>query len=152
MEKICFVSKSIFVVVKYTLEEEYDYDFRLVGISCHAKDYRLCWCLNRFLGLGFVKDTNDLEIIGEGFFSGSTHSMYSYYDEEDQNEFYLIANRDSRGYLLPEQKQADFLLMIKESLPLNLDEFIKDLRSLDLILTSFEIDVEKLKSKENLIF
>lgn len=138
--------------MKYTLEDDYDYDFRLVGISCHAKDYRLCWCLNRFLNLGFIKDNNDLEIVGDGLFEGSKHSMFSYYDEEDQNEYFLIANRDSQGFLLPEQKQADFVLLIKESLPLDLDGFVKELRSLDLILTSFEIDVEKLKSKENLIF
>ena len=79
--------------MKYLLEEEYDYEFRLIGISCHAKDYRLCWSLNRFLGLGLIKEDQNLSIIEEGLFGGSTHSMYSWYDEENHHEYFLITNR-----------------------------------------------------------
>lgn len=138
--------------MKYQLEEEYDYEFRLIGISCHAKDYRLCWSLNRFAGLGLVKEDQYLSIVEEGLFGGSSHSIYSWFDEENHNEYFLIANRDSSGYLIPEQKQADYLLMIRESLPLDLDKLIKSLRSMEIILTSFQIDVTSLKSRKNLIF
>ena len=39
--------------MKYTLLEEYDYDFTLIGISCHAKDYRICWSINQRFGYDF---------------------------------------------------------------------------------------------------
>lgn len=138
--------------MKYTLdlEEGLDYDFKLIGLSCHAKDYRVSWCLNRFLNMQFVKE-EDLTIVGEGLFGDSHHSVYSYFDEENQNQYHLICNRDSTGFLLPEQKQADYVIMIKESLPLDIDYLIEQIRSIDLVLTSFEIDVSSLKSKQNLI-
>ena len=46
---------------KHLLEIEYDYDFVLIGISSHEKDYRVCWALNNKLGLELVK-TEPFEI------------------------------------------------------------------------------------------
>ncbi len=138
--------------MKYILEEEYDYDFQLIGISCHAKDYRLSWAINYQLGFRLEKQEKDLEILSDNPFEGSAHSLYAYYEEEDHHEYYLIGNRDGSGYLIPEQRQADFVIMIKSSLPVDLDDIIARLRKIDLVLTAFSIDVEKLKSKKNLIF
>ena len=138
--------------MKYVLEEEYDYDFKLIGISCHAKDYRLCWAINNQLKLELEKEDKDLEILSDNPFEGSSHSIYSFFEEEDQNEYFLIANRDSAGFLIPEQRQADFVFMIKNTLPVNADEILSKLREIDQVLTAFEIDVENLKSKKNLIF
>lgn len=138
--------------MKYILEEEYDYDFKLIGISCHARDYRLGWAINHQLGYRLEKQEKDLEIFSDNPFEGSAHSLYAYFDEENQNEYYLICNRDSAGYLIPEQRQADFVMMIKESLPVNSQEVVVGLKQIELILTAFEIDVKALKSKKNLIF
>ena len=49
--------------MKYTLLEEYDYDFTLIGISCHAKDYRICWSINQRFGYDFEKQEHDLEML-----------------------------------------------------------------------------------------
>ncbi|MCB0381697.1 MAG: IPExxxVDY family protein, partial [Flavobacteriales bacterium] len=46
---------------KIILSLEEDYDFALLGISCHTKDYRLCWELNKVLNFDLVRST-DLEI------------------------------------------------------------------------------------------
>jgi len=46
---------------KHTLKIEYDFDFVLIGISSHEKDYRICWALNNVLGLDLTKK-NSLEI------------------------------------------------------------------------------------------
>ena len=138
--------------MKYVLEEEYDYDFKLIGISCHDKDYRLCWAINQKLKFNLEKEDKDLEILSDNPFEGSSHSMYSYFDEEDQNEFFLIGNRDGTGYLIPEQRQADFVLLVKEALPSDLTPMVDKLKEIELILTAFNISVDALKSKKNLIF
>ena len=46
---------------KLSLNFEEDYSFLLIGISCHAKDYRLCWELNKLLNFDFAR-ADDLEI------------------------------------------------------------------------------------------
>ena len=38
-----------------TLSFEYDYDFQLIGLYCHVKDYRLAWALNKRFEFDFVK-------------------------------------------------------------------------------------------------
>jgi len=138
--------------MKYLLEEEYEYDFRLIGISCHAQNYRVCWGINNALGLRLTRTDEDLEVLGKKSKELSTHSVYSYFDEELQNEYFLLSNRTSLGFLLPEQTMADYLLMLKEDSPLEISELTSKIRNIPFVLTTFELSVEELKSKENLIF
>ena len=49
--------------MKYHLEEEYEYDFELFGISTHEKDYRLCWAINNSLNISLERSSEDVELI-----------------------------------------------------------------------------------------
>ena len=42
-------------MAKQQLNIEYDYDFFLLGLVCQAKDYRLCFEVNKKLGVEFNK-------------------------------------------------------------------------------------------------
>ena len=110
--------------MKYTLEEEYEYDFRLIGISCHEKDYRICWGLNSRLHLSLAKEGRGVEVLIKKTNEFSKHALYSYFQEETENEFILLNNRSSSGHLLPERSQADYLFLIKESYDVNLEELM----------------------------
>jgi len=136
----------------YLLEDDYDYDFKLLGISCHEKDYRICWGINTHLGFSLEREENDIEVIIKKSNRHSLHSSFEYYDNDYDNEYFLLTNRSSLGYLIPEKAQADYLLMIKENYPVDLKDLISQLKSIPFVLTAFEIDVYSLKSKENLIF
>ena len=138
--------------MKYTLEEEYEYDFRLIGISCHEKDYRLCWGLNNGLCLSLAKEEGEIEVLIKKTNEFSKHALYSYFQEDTENEFSLLNNRSKSGYLVPEQAHADYLFMIKESYDVNIVELISKIKSIPFVLTAFEVKVGELKSKENLIF
>ena len=138
--------------MKYTLEEEYEYDFRLIGISCHEKDYRICWGLNSRLRLSLAKEGRGVEVLIKKTNEFSKHALYSYFQEETENEFILLNNRSSSGHLLPERSQADYLFLIKESYDVNLEELIFKIKSIPFVLTAFEVKVGDLKSKENLLF
>ena len=138
--------------MKYYLEDAYEYDFLLIGISCHEKDYRLSWALNQNLSLQLIKEKEDIEVFINKTNESSLHSFYSYKNEETQNEFILINNRSSTGFLIPEKNMADYLLIIKENFNYPLDFYLKKIKSINFVLTAFNIDVEELKSKENLIF
>ena len=138
--------------MKYTLEEEYEYDFRLIGISCHEKDYRICWALNNRLRLSLAKEEGDIEVLVKKTNEISKHALYSYFQEDTENEFTLLNNRSNAGYLVPEQAHADYLFMIKETYDVNIVELISKIKSIPFVLTAFEVKVGGLKSKENLIF
>ena len=138
--------------MKYYLEDAYEYDFLLIGISCHEKDYRLSWALNQNLSLQLIKEKEDIEVFINKTNESSLHSFYSYKNEETQNEFILINNRSSAGFLIPEKSMADYLLIIKENFNYPLDFYLKKIKSVNFVLTAFNIAVEELKSKENLIF
>ena len=138
--------------MKYTLEEEYEYDFRLIGISCHEKDYRICWGLNNRLRLSLAKEEEEIEVLIKKTNEFSKHALYSYFQEDTENEFTLLSNRSNTGYLVPEQAHADYLFMIKESYDVNILELISKIKLIPFVLTAFEVKVKDLKSKENLIF
>ncbi len=135
---------------KISLTFEEDYSFLLIGISCHAKDYRLCWELNKLLNFDLTR-ANDHEISNKKKEKNS-YSFYEYFDEEHYLEYYLIANRGNDAYLIPEQKTVDFFLMIKGNLSeQKLQTLLYTINSLSLVSTSFTIDPNQLKSKQNLI-
>lgn len=138
--------------MKYYLDDTYEYDFLLIGISCHEKDYRISWALNHYLSLGFIKENEDLEVFLSKSNEASLHSIYAYTNKETHNEFYLINNRSNTGFLVPEQPLADYLLIIKENFNFSLSLFLKKIKNINFVLTAFEIPVSQLKSKANLIF
>jgi len=135
---------------KVLLKPENDYDFDLIGISCHQKDYRLSFEINKGLELDLQKD-NDLIINTK---NGQTaFSLSLYIDEENHREYYLIANSGTGGKLVPEQNLSDFFLMIRGVISdEDIERCIEDIKRIEIVLAAYEIEISTLKSKENLIF
>jgi hypothetical protein len=136
---------------KHTLEIEYDYDFVLIGISSHEKDYRICWGINNKLGLNLVK-TEPLEIKDKKQDDLSHFSLFSFELPDEFKEYFVIANRSEKGLLIPEQKQVDyFFIMRGEEDDEAVMEKIRLIREIGFVQTAFRIDVNSLRSKQNLI-
>jgi hypothetical protein len=136
---------------KHTLEIEYDYDFVLIGISSHEKDYRICWAINNKLGLDLVK-TEPLEIKDKKQDELSHFSLFIFEQPDEFKEYFVIANRSEKGLLIPEQKQVDYFFIIRgEDDDDVIMEKIKQINEINLVQTAFRIDVNGLKSKQNLI-
>ena len=136
---------------KYTLEIEYDYDFVLIGISSHEKDYRICWALNNQLSLNLIK-TDALEIKDKKQDDPSFFSLFSYELPDEFMEYFIIANRSEKGLLIPEQKQVDYFFIIRGEIENDkVMDMIKLIKESNLVQTAFRVDVNALKSKQNLI-
>ncbi|CAN5470821.1 hypothetical protein BH10BAC1_BH10BAC1_03480 [soil metagenome] len=136
---------------KYTLEIEYDYDFVLIGISSHEKDYRICWAINNQLGLNLTK-TDALEIKDKKQEELSHFSLFSFELPDEFMEYFIIANRSEKGLLIPEQKQVDYFFIIRGEIENEkVMEMIKLIKESNLVQTAFRVDVNALKSKQNLI-
>lgn len=146
------------MTAKRILNVDYDYDFLLIGICTHAKDYRLCWEINRILGIRLerVDDmTLNLPAGQAGTSSGelSAYSLYFCEDEENNNCFHIISNKSSNEMLISEQKQVDYFLRIKgNNNPDYSEDLIKKLKNISIVLTAYEIDPNKLKSKYKFLF
>ena len=137
-------------MAKLTLEVEEDYDFELIGICSHAKDYRLSWEMNKALELDLVKGDNyDLSVKGEK----QSYSFFNFIDEENWVEYYLINNRTVNGILITEEKKSDYFLLIRGVLRGGQKEsLVKGIAEIKNVLTTYEIEVKSLKSKSNLLF
>jgi len=133
---------------------EYDFEFDLIGIVSHVKEYKLAWLLNNILGIRLVKQ-KDLAIN----FTNNNLIISNFEFATEYLTYQLLKNQSvckptgKPYYLLPELKKFDFLLMIKdESGIIVLDEVIKKIRKLSEVYYTMQADLSQLDSKENLIF
>ena len=112
----------------------------------------VCFKINKQLGTDFCKIT-DLEMLyntdEESFF----FSRYYFQMPETETEFYILANKGTEGFLVPEMKKVDFFLLIRNYIDGDeLKAIISGLNKIPEVLVAAEVDPRKLKSKENLIF
>ena len=132
------------------LDFDYDYDFLLFGIRSHMKDYRLCWSLNRQLEIDLARE-EDIQLDDKS--EPRLFSFYTFDNEEQRLRYILVANRGEVGYLVNEQKQADYFLVIEGFYDqLNRPEVLDKVRKSPFVLTAFELDPNELKSRQNLLF
>jgi hypothetical protein len=136
---------------KYTLSLENEFDFELIGISCHQTDYRVCWALNLELGLNMKKTEEPFMVSGKKGLVSSSHSLYEWEDEDNFAAYYLIKNKDNNKLLLPERSQLDYFFVIKGG-DYEIDDLVTRIKEIKGILTAVIIDPYDLKSNEHLIF
>lgn len=119
-------------------------DFKLIGISCSEKDYRLCWAINHSLGIDLIRLSN------EGLPS-RTHlagfPFFEYIDEENGRVYRLLANRFESNILMKELKTIDFLFLLQGE-DVNLHEIILKLGGIEFVFLATEIEIDKLKDKD----
>ncbi|MCB0428503.1 MAG: IPExxxVDY family protein [Flavobacteriales bacterium] len=128
-----------------------DFDFLLAGISSPLKDYRLCWAVNRELNLTLER-TEDLEIFPSARSEGNSFSFYTFDDPEDHVTYHIVCNRNAKGMLVPEAKQADYFLMVKGHMPeKRFREIIGKLKQIANVQMAFQLDPNELKSAQNLL-
>ncbi len=137
---------------KTTLKFELDLDFVLVAITAQLKDYMFCFKINKQLGTDFSKIT-DLEMLFSNDEELFYFSRYFYLTPETETEYYIIANKGTEGFLVPEMKTVDFFLLIRNYIDKeDLKRIVSGLNKIPEVLVAAEVDPKKLKSKENLIF
>ena len=162
-------------MAKHVLKVADDYDFVLIGISSHEKEYRICWALNNKFNFELTK-IDSLEIKGKKQETPSFFSLFKYEDEEAFIEYFVIANlseskttgvnnntlfkgntkefqSSENEFLIPEYKNMNYFFVIKGEIGTEeIEETIKKIKEIDLVLTAVNMDVTQLRSKQNLIF
>ncbi len=137
-------------MAKFTLDIVEDYPYEVFGLNTTAPDYRLCWSMNRVLGIDLRKDEG-LTVVSKKK-EKLLHNCFSYQDEELQLGYYLIENKRGASLFLPEVAQADFILALDRVQAINDRELIEKIKEIRSVLIVFKVDVNQLKQKQNLLF
>jgi hypothetical protein len=158
---------------KLILEDDYKDEFTLIAIHCSEDPYKMAYLLNKHLSLQLQRKRTDLDFSKQGL-----EISFPWFEFEDQMEYTyydLLANKcksvsartvasgglfeaeDSEEliteHLLPEMKTADFLLKISsDSQDVPIRKLLQKINDINQVISAYTVEVEKLKSKNNLIF
>ncbi len=142
-------------MAKNKLQVTYDFDFLLLALNANAKPYKLAWSLNRELKLNLIKAEN-IEI---GFNEERSLSIQNFLETSEFQTVRLIRNRAEdvndayNAYLLPELKNFDYLIVLEnETNTFDENVFITEIKRIPFVQFVTRIDIQSLKSKDNLIF
>ncbi len=140
------------ILNRKVLKFEIDLDFILIAVTISLKDYRVCYFINKHLHFNFSRQA-DLAIDISPNAEPAYFSLYHDYHEAGDTSYYLIANKGTGGYLIPEMSRTDYFLMIKYFIDdEELDNILTGLNRIPEIVAAAKIDPKKLKSRENLLF
>lgn len=136
--------------MKRLLEFDDDYDFSLLGMGSHVKDYRLCWEINNALNIYLQKCDGIFSQLGDESVEFSTHE---YNDEDNHLSYFFISNKKGPYHLVPEFPQLDYLLKLSGAQhEIEIDEIKLRIQEIDVVLTALKLEINQLKSKPNLVF
>ena len=128
-------------------------DSHVLGIVSSLKNYQFIWHINQQLGFTF-RLNSELEIELRKKTRNYFFSIYEYQIPQTSLVYYIYHNQNNGEYLLPEFKHLDFIWMIKgEDFSLNeLDALQKTIKMMPSVQFVIEMDQEKIKNKQHLIF
>jgi hypothetical protein len=158
---------------KLEIGEFDEIDYCLIAIHTSLEDYRLAYFINKKLPIILSKNKNEIQInIKEG---ETTFSRFHYYDKEKTTSWDLIQNKNevvqqrkiktqnlfsnttmevaTKVYLLPEFRKVDFFLKIDDAeAVVNISKIQLLLNAIENVSTVYQVSINQIKSKNNLIF
>ena len=92
---------------KYRLVEDVTPTVEVFGISCHVPDYRLCWSLNRALGLDLTRRRDDIveEVKGKALH----YPVFEQRDEDEELRWWLVCNLCGKPMVIKTSWRGPFL-------------------------------------------
>ena len=134
------------------LKSKFDFEYyTMIGISCHLKDYRLTYYLNKFLDVE-LKKSKDFPIKREKDKKDFLFSFFIFTDKSNEISYYLISNHNPESKLIPSQKQTDYFLIAKDLINKeNEIEIINKIKTIPYVLTAYKIELQKIRFINNLL-
>lgn len=143
----------------------YEDPFDLVALHSSLEDYELVYFINMHLQSRFRRCRNDFEMSPEVSFP-----IFEWKDEPNAIYWSLVTNNSLSEYrlprtdlfkeetsytthhLVPERKEVDYFIKVEQT-HVNVEvDIVKPLQSIPKIITAYQVDIDSLKSKNNLIF
>ncbi len=148
-------------------------DYQLIAIHSLLEDYRLAYFLNETLPIFLEKSSQ--KIIVKSKIGVANYTRFAFENYENDMIWHLVQNKneifsttynkvqnlffeekmetETKVFLLPEFKVMDYILKIDNpSYDFDMENIIVIINAIDEISTAYEIDINLIKSKNNLIF
>ena len=160
-------------VHKLHLEDYNEIDYQLIAIHTSLEDYRLAYYINQNLPIILKKSNSAIQISnkdGESQFSRfifdddkasvywnliqNKNNILVGSENENQGLFAETSNKFStKIYFIPELKKVDYFLKIENpETTIDVSEITNQINKIERISAVYAVDVENIKSKNNLIF
>jgi hypothetical protein len=160
-------------VHKLHIDEFDEIDYQLIAIHTSLEDYRLAYYINQNLPITLKKSDCNIQISNK---DGETQFTRFVFEDEkagiswdliqNKNDILLAPQRVNQGlfaesnskfstkvYLVPEFKKVDYFLKIDNACEsIDVSEITSQIKKIERISTVYPVDVENIKSKNNLIF
>ena len=145
-------------------EELFVDSFDLIALHSNMECYALAYHINKVFQIFLVRAKKDLEI------GTLSYPIFEYNDEVNDEDWYLVKNvvrkEESDGnqglftnsttvklnYLLTERKEVNYLLKLHPENSAEIEKRIKAIRAIPKVSMAYQLSVDQLKSKRNLIF
>jgi len=131
---------------KLRLDLEPDPEVNVIGISSHVNDYRLCWSLNRSIGIALTRRERDIQDEGSATFAAFDHD-----ETETAARFTLVNNRGGSGLLVKEQRATDYFLVVDERASLDTEQLLERVRNAEFVLAAFSLPFDQLRAGHKLL-
>ena len=158
-------------VKKLLLDDFFEEEqFSLIGIHCTIEDFRLAFLINQVLDIRLKRNKDDVHFSKDN----SVFALFDFDEKQQHISYHLVANickvkhnqnqqlnslfgdenfGSTTHFLLPEYKKVNYLLKIETDLTFNKEKLILNkLLKIPQVVTAYSIDVNTLKTKNNLIF
>jgi len=157
---------------KLHIEDFDEIDYQLIAIHSTLEDYRLAYYINQNLPINLQKGNCNIQISNKE--SETQFTRFVYEDSKDiawnlvqnKNDVFAPSQNSNQGlfaesnnkfstkiYLIPEFKKVDFFLKIENGeVKIDVSKITNCIKKIDRVSTVYAVEVEKIKSKNNLIF
>jgi hypothetical protein len=155
------------------MEDDGREKFSLLAIHCSEEAYFVAYLLNKYLGFQLKRERLDLNYVNNGL--EASFPLFQYENSLQYITYNLVANKcksiaahvySSGGlfnddasentvitYLIPEYNKVDYFLKINsEQESFSNKNIVKEIKNIKRIITAYEVEIDNLKSKNNLIF
>ena len=157
---------------KLHLEEFDEIDYQLIAIHSSLEDYRLAYYINQNLPINLKNENCNIQISNK---EGETQfTRFVFEDSKDivwnlvqnKNDVFVPSQNSNQGlfaetnnkfstkiYLIPEFKKVDYFLKIENGeVNIDMSKITNCIKKIERVSTVYAVEVEKIKSKNNLIF
>ena len=147
-------------------------DYQLIAIHSTLEDYRLAYYINQNLPINLQKGQYNIQISNK---EGETQFTRFFFEDskdiawnlvQNQNDLFVPSQNSNQGlfaesnnkfstkiYLIPEFKKVDYFLKIENGeVKIDVSKITNSIKKIKRVSTVYAVEVEKIKSKNNLIF
>lgn len=155
---------------KLLLDDDLGYDFTLIAIHTSLEAYHIAYLLNKNLKLKLSRTKKDLVLSKDGY--TANFALFEYEDLQQYATYYFFNNKtksklkyaslglfDKQSndviseFFINDLPKVDYLLKIyDDGSAFAKAKILKEINQIPQIVTAYSVNIEQLKTKQNLIF